>query len=272
MTTKRFGGTLLVCLQLSLCAKYSSAEATLDFIVRLTRQVDGYPNSLINIPPIGIRRSDRGAESDLTLTESQFGAGSGFNRHVFLMSAPPDGNSFRTSGNYIISTQAKVTLLGESNSFAKEAGFALGDEAPVNDVNDIEFKVTSQGEIVAAGVVPYRFDTPQTPYLPGQTMIMGVNISGAPTGVRRSIQYFIDRGMGIESSPFLPWALPPAPFNEFRLAFYAEATPDPSNPTDFIFASFRDWRFSGVPEPGAAMIGALGALGLPLARRRFRRR
>ncbi|MFQ3588080.1 MAG: PEP-CTERM sorting domain-containing protein [Fimbriimonadaceae bacterium] len=205
----------------------------------------------------------------VTIDERGFSGSGWANRHDALVSS--DGGStahvFSISDSFTVS--ARINLSVGSNSPRKEAGWRIN--SPIT--GDVLFLVNSDaGEIVAfGGGAPFRIfgsNGGGNGYVPGTTILMGMTYTPAVGQSSLAnpgrIEYFIDRGNGIETSGPLNWSnLEGGPVN-FTVGLYAQVSP--ANAGDFITAQFTD--IQAVPEP--ATLIALGAGAVALMRRRRR--
>jgi hypothetical protein len=173
------------------------------------------------------------------------GPGGFANRHDILLSA--DGgltpNVFSISDPFTIKTE--VTLDVGSNSPRKEAGIRVN--SPVT--GDAQFIINSDaGEIVAFGggapFFSFGNNGMGNGYTPGSTILMGMSyVPGSPG----QVEYFIDRGMGMESSGLLDWAnLEGGPVG-FNAGMYGQFSPADNN--DFATLTFGNITY--VPEPAS---------------------
>ena len=161
------------------------------------------------------------------------------------------------------SVGAHVTLDAVSLTPRKEAGIRIN--SPVT--GDVLFLVNSDaGEIVAfgGGAPFYLFGNNGmgNGYTPGDSIFMGVTYTPGTPG---TIEYMIDRGMGLESSGPLNWDnLEGGPVN-YRVAFYLQG--GSTTEGDGMVGRFENF----VPEPSSFALCGLASLALGMAAWRRRR-
>jgi hypothetical protein len=106
-------------------------------------------------------------------------------------------------------------------------------------------------------------------YTPGSTILLGVKEIGGGDGiggVPTTIEFFIDRGAGIETTGPLPWTdLEGGPLS-FTVGVYAQGGANADG--DFVNALFTDTTFTTIPEPGTFALVGMGLLGLLAIRRK----
>ena len=196
--------------------------------------------------------------------------GAGVNRHDFLASGDfgTTAHVFGIDDSFIFST--RLTLTDGFNSPRKEAGIRIN--SPIT--GDALFIINSDaGEIVAfgGGAPFYIFGKNATGngYTPGTSILMGIKEVGGGDGsggTANTLEYFIDRGAGIETSGPLAWSnIELGPLN-YTAGVYVQG--GNAGNGDFINGSFVNTTFTTVPEPGTfAMIG-MGLFGLWAIRRK----
>jgi hypothetical protein len=199
--------------------------------------------------------------------------GSFANRHDFTLSA--DGGATNALFNIKSSFTLKtiVTLDAASLSPRKEAGIRLNG----NPTGDALFLVNSDaGEIVAFGGGAPFFSFGNAGggngYTPGTPLLMGVTVRGganSPFPGFTSIEYFIDRGMGVETSGPLAWSNVEHGPVDYNVAMYSQAAPNLNNPAEAVTASFNNIMYTSIPEPASCGLAALALGALGLVRRRF---
>jgi hypothetical protein len=166
-----------------------------------------------------------------------------------------------------------VTLAVGSNSPRKEAGFHIDSQI----TGTASFIINSDaGEIVAfGGGAPFKLFgklSDGNGYVAGTPILMGFTMRAAGDGngpAQNTIEYFINRGLGLETSGELPYAnLEGGPVN-YSVSMYTQTAPNLSSLTEFANTTFADVHYSPtpVPEPTALALGALASLGLIATRR-----
>jgi hypothetical protein len=211
-----------------------------------------------------------GAPSTVTISETGFvddGVGGNFaNRHDVTLS-PDLGVSnqlFSIDDSY--SVWATITLAVGSNAPRKEAGFHITSQV----TGTASFIINSDaGEIVAfGGGAPFKLFgklSDNNGYVAGTPILMGFTMRAAGDGNgpgQNTIEYFIDRGLGLESSGQLPYAnLEGGPVN-YSVSMYTQAAPNLSNPAEFAQTTFSNIRYSAtpIPEPATAALALLASL------------
>jgi hypothetical protein len=223
------------------------------------------PGSTLNIapaPPIGVN------PATININDQYTGAFSGANRHDVLAST--DGGAtahiFGIDDSFIFTT--RLTLTDGFNSPRKEAGIRFN--SPIT--GDMLFIVNSDaGEIVTFGGPFHLFgnNSMTNGYTPGTSILLGVKEIGGGDGIGgnpTTIEFFIDRGGGIETTGPLPWTdLEGGPLS-FEVGVYAQGGANANG--DFVNALFSDTTFTLIPEPASFTVVGLGLLGLLAIRRR----
>jgi hypothetical protein len=195
-----------------------------------------------------------------SITESNFGMGSGANRHDILLSSDAGASAHTFSIDDGFTLQAEVMLDAGSVSPRKEAGLRVNSTT----TGDALFIVNSDaGEIVAfgGGAPFFIFGSGGTGYTTGDTILMGIRYTpsgGGANGVPGTMEYFIDRGSGIETSGPLDWANLEGGPVDFNLGMYGQFSP--FDDTDFGVATFNNIAY--VPEPASLLLilGGFAAL------------
>jgi hypothetical protein len=202
----------------------------------------------------------------ITIRDEFTGAFGGANRHDVLVSMDGGLTAYTHNLDESFVFTTTLTLTGGFNSPRKEAGIRIN--SPIT--GDALFIVNSDaGEIVAFGGPFYRFDSPGNGYTPGTSILLGFRHIGGGDGlggIANTIEYFIDRGAGIESSGALPWTnLEMGPV-DFTVGVYAQGGANASG--DFVNALFANTTYTVVPEPGVLGFAGLGLALLGLLRRK----
>ena len=224
------------------------------------------PGSTLTITPSPINFNP----ATFTINDAYTGAFSGANRHDVLASG--DGGAtaytFGIDSSFILTT--RVTLTDGFNSPRKEAGIRIN--SPIT--GDALFIINSDaGEIVAfGGGAPFYIfgkNSGGNGYTPGTSILLGIREIGGGDGaggVANTLEYFIDRGAGIETSGPLAWSnLELGPL-DFQVGVYAQGGANASG--DFVNAVFADTTFITIPEPSVFTLLGLGILSLVFRRRR----
>lgn len=211
-------------------------------------------NNSNSINPGSVVVDDRGFDTS---------AGGFANRHDVLMSSDGGATAHLFSINDAFSLSAEVTLDVGSNSPRKEAGIRINS----GTTGDALFIINSDaGEIVAfGGGAPFNSfgnNGGGNGYTPGTTITMGINYVPGSGGNPSTLEYFIDRGLGIESTGPLAWGNLEGGPVDFNVGFYSQVAPADDN--DFSTATFNNITYT--PEP-SALVALLAGLSL-LARRR----
>lgn len=196
-------------------------------------------DSNLNGPPGFANRTDAVMSSDGGVTAKTFGILEGFD------------------------ISANVTLTDSSNTPRKEAGIRIN--SPVT--GDALFLVNSDaGEIVAFGGPFFSFGSNGSGngYTPGQSIFMREIYRPGTPG---TMEFIINRGMGLESSGLLPWTnLEGGPVN-YQVAFYEQGGSNTQG--GFVDAQFQSIR---VPEPTSLGLAGLAAVMGVVFLRAFRTR
>jgi len=193
--------------------------------------------------------------------------GTGTNRHDVCLSTDNGATDHLFPITEGFTIKANVTLNDGSNSPRKEAGFRI-NTSPAAGQGDALFIINSDaGEIVAFGGPFYNFRSPpynEPAYVPGQTILMGMTYTPGAPG---TLEYFIDRGSGIESSGPLPITNTEGGFVDFHVCMYGQVNPSSTNVEDFLNVDFNNIMASSlVPEPASMALIGLG--GIAFLRRR----
>jgi len=207
----------------------------------------------------------------ITIHDQYTGAFSGANRSD--VQASTDGgvsaHTFGIDDSFIFTT--RLTLTDGFNSPRKEAGIRFN--SPIT--GDMLFIVNSDaGEIVTFGGPFHLFgnNSGSNGYTPGTSILLGVKEIGGGDGIGGNpdtIEFFIDRGSGIETTGPLPWTdLEGGPL-DFTVGVYAQGGANANG--DFVNALFSNTTFTLIPEPASFSLVGMGFLGL-WAIRRFSRK
>lgn len=223
---------------------------------------------------------NQGAPSTVSILESTWvdtGAVGGVNRHDITLSPDLGVSNQLFDIDDSFSVWTTVTLGAVSNTPRKEAGFHI-----ISGVTGTSsFIINSDaGEIVAfGGGAPFKLfgnNGGGNGYVPGTPILMGFTMRAAGDGVGpldNTIEYFIDRGLGLETSGPLAYSnLEGGPVN-YSVSMYSQAAPFAAAPlTEVVSTTFANIRYSAtpIPEPATVALGAMGLIGLAAIRRRLR--
>ena len=256
-----------VCFVTLICLGVVNAQgAAIDGYYANPRVFNDNAGSTLTITPTAPINAN---PATITINDQYTGAFSGANRNDVLASG--DGGltayTFGIDDSFVFSTV--LTLTGGFNSPRKEAGIRFN--SPIT--GDMLFLVNSDaGEIVAFGGPFFSFGNNGggNGYTPGTSILLGVREIGGGDGsggIANTIEFFIDRGAGIESSGPLPWSnLEGGPLN-FQVGVYAQGGANASG--DFVNAVFTGTTYTSVvPEPGTLSLVGMGAFGLLAFRRK----
>jgi hypothetical protein len=161
----------------------------------------------------------------------------------------------------------RLTLTDGFNSPRKEAGIRFN-----SSIGDMLFLVNSDaGEIVAFGGPFFSFgnNAGGNGYTPGSTILLGVKETGGGDGIGGNpdtIEFFIDRGTGIQTSGPLPWTNLEGGLPSFTVGVYVQG--DANANGDFVNGLFSNTTFTSVPEPGTLTLLGMGLFGLLAVRRK----
>jgi hypothetical protein len=251
------------CVALTLA---SSAWAQFNGIKVNQRVFNDYPNSTLTIT------NSNTIPGSLTIDDRNMtnATGNGANRHDGLLSADHGTTAFQFNPNQEWIFSANLVLTDGSNTPRKEAGIRIND--PVT--GDTLLIVNSDaGEIVSfgGGAAFHLFGNNGggNGYTPGSNILLGFHYRpGTPTttgATPASLEYFINRGNGIETTGPLPYSnLEGGPLS-YNVGVYAQGGSG-NNANDFVHAVFTNINGSLVPEP--ASLGLIGLAGLTLLARR----
>jgi hypothetical protein len=224
------------------------------------------PGSTLTITPAAPINAN---PATININDQYTGPFGGANRHDVLASID-GGVTAYTHGiddSFIFTT--RLTLTAGFNSPRKEAGIRIN--SPIT--GDMLFLVNSDaGEIVTFGGPYHLFgnNADGNGYTPGTSILLGIKEVGGGDGIGGipdTIEFFIDRGAGIETTGPLPWTdLEGGPL-AFQVGVYAQG--DANANGDFVNARFTDTTYTMIPEPGTFALFGMGLLGLlAIGRRR----
>ena len=137
---------------------------------------------------------------------------------------------------------------------------------------DMLFLVNSDaGEIVTFGGPFFLFgnNAGGNGYTPGTSILLGITERGGGDGVGGvpdTIEFFIDRGAGIETSGALPWTNLEGGLPSFQVGVYEQGGASATG--DFVDAVFTSTTFTTIPEPGTFALFGMGLFGLLAMRRK----
>jgi len=224
------------------------------------------PGSTLTITPAGPINSN---PATITIRDEFTGAFTGANRHDVLASIDGGATPFTHSidDSFVFTTQ--LTLTDGFNSPRKEAGIRLN--SPVT--GDMLFLVNSDaGEIVTFGGPFHLFgnNAGGNGYAPGSSILLGIRHLGGGDGnggVANTIEFFIDRGAGIETTGPLAWSNTEGGPVNFQVGVYAQGGANAAG--DFVNALFSNTTYTTVvPEPGTFALVGMGLFGLLAIRRK----
>jgi hypothetical protein len=204
--------------------------------------------------------------SDTLMTDDLMG-GNFANRHDVLLSADGGATAAVFSIDDSFTFQATVNLTVGTPGPRKEAGLRIN--SPVT--GDVQLLVNSDaGEIVAfGGGAPFHLFGSVgmgNPYVLGTPITLGFTVIADGPGGFNSIEYFIDRGLGIETYTPQVYSNTEHGSTNFNVGLYGQVTPSSAN--DFINAAFTNVTYTAIPEPSTMALGALALMGLAAIRRR----
>jgi hypothetical protein len=206
----------------------------------------------------------------ITIRDEYTGAFSGANRHDVLVSMDGGLTAYSHSIDESFVFTTLLTLTDGQNAPRKEAGIRIN--SPIT--GDALFIVNSDaGEIVTfGGGAPFHLfgnNGGGNGYTPGNSILLGIrHLAGGdgPGGIPNTIEFFIDRGSGIETTGPKAWEnLENGPV-DFTVGVYAQGGANAGG--DFINAVFANTTYTVVPEPGVLGFAGLGLVLLGLLRRK----
>jgi hypothetical protein len=195
------------------------------------------------------------------------GAFGGANRSDVLASTDGGATAHVFGIDDSFTFETRLTLTDGFNSPRKEAGIRFN--SPIT--GDMLFIVNSDaGEIVTFGGPFHLFGSNGggNGYTPGTSILLGVKEIGGGDGIGGipdTIEFYIDRGAGIETTGPLAWTdLEGGPLN-YTVGVYEQGGANASG--DFADALFANTTFTTIPEPGTFSLVGMGLFGLLAVRR-----
>jgi hypothetical protein len=222
------------------------------------------PGSTLTITPASPINAN---PATITIRDEFTGAFGGANRHDVLASIDGGATAYSHSIDDSFTFTTVLTLTDGFNSPRKEAGIRFN-----SSIGDMLFLVNSDaGEIVTFGGPFHSFgnNAGGNGYTPGNSILLGVQYLGGGDGVggvASTIELFINRGAGIETTGPLAWPNTEGGLVDFQVGVYAQGGANADS--DFVNALFTDTTYTVVPEPGTVALVGLGLLGLLAIRRK----
>ena len=246
-------------------AAATAQGATINGYYTNPRVFNDNPGSTLTITPAAPINAN---PATINILDQFTGAFGGANRHDVMASG--DGGvtayNFGIDDSFLFTT--RVTLTGGFNSPRKEAGIRFN--SPIT--GDMLFLVNSDaGEIVTFGGPFHLFGNNGggNGYTPGSSILLGVREIGGGDGVggvANTIEFFIDRGAGIETTGPLPWTNLEGGLVNFQVGVYAQGGANAGG--DFVNGLFTDTTYTVIPEPGTFALVGMGLFGLLAIRRK----
>jgi hypothetical protein len=141
-------------------------------------------------------------------------------------------------------------------------------------IGEMLFLVNSDngaGEIVTFGGPFHLFGVGATGYTPGTSILLGITHIGFGDGIgpgANTIEFFIDRGAGIETTGPLAWPNLEGGLVNFQVGVYAQGgSSGGALIGDFVDALFTDTSYT-IPEPNTFALVGMGLFGLFIRRKR----
>jgi hypothetical protein len=225
------------------------------------------PGSTLTITPASPINAN---PATITIRDEWTTAAGFANRHDLLASADGGVTAYIHSIDHSFTFTTMLTLTDGFNSPRKEAGIRIN--SPIT--GDALFIVNSDaGEIVTfGGGAPFHSfgsNGGGNGYTPGNSILLGItHIAGGDGagGIANTIEFFINRGAGIETTGPRPWENAEAGPVTFQVGVYLQG--QTSVDGDFANALFSDTTYTVVPEPGTFALVGLGLIGLWAFRRK----
>jgi hypothetical protein len=231
------------------------------------RVFNDMPGSTLTITPAGPINAN---PATITIRDEFGGVLVGANRHDVLASIDGGLTAYTHGIDDSFVFMTRLTLTDGFDSPRKEAGIRIN--SPIT--GDTLFIVNSDaGEIVTfGGGAPFHSfgnNGLGTGYTPGTSILLGIRHIGGGDGsggIANTIEFFIDRGSGIETTGPQPWEnLEEGPLS-FQVGVYAQGGASASG--DFMNALFTDTTYTMVPEPSTLTLIGAGLTALLITRRK----
>src|SRR6266566_8172630 len=235
----------------------------------IPRVFNDNPGSTLTITPSGPINVN---PATITIRDQFTGAFTGANRHDVIASSDGGATAYIHSIDDSFVFTTTLTLTDGFNSPRKEAGIRI-NSSPASGVGDMLFLVNSDaGEIVTFGGPFHLFgnNAGGNGYTPGSSILLGVREIGGGDGVggvADTIEFFIDRGAGVETTGPLAWPNTEGGPVNFQVGVYAQGGANAGG--DFVNALFSNTTYTTVvPEPGTFALVGMGLFGLLAIRRK----